>query len=92
MFSVAAGTQAWIHRIDRQPDLDSVGKEQNRNAVLVASTFLGAIVTGLLIVCIAKFMCSNKANASECLASSRLDVRPAATASVPKRLREILVL
>jgi hypothetical protein len=32
------------------------------------------------------------ANASECLASSRLDVRPAATASVPKRLREILVL
>ena len=53
MLLVAAGTQAWIQRIDHQPDLDAAGREQNRNAVLVASTFLGAIITGLLVVCIA---------------------------------------
>jgi len=53
MLLVVAGTQAWIQRIDHQPDLDSAGREQNRNAVLVASTFLGAIISGLLVVCIA---------------------------------------
>src|SRR3984957_13668902 len=53
MLLIAAGTQAWIQRIDHQPDLDSAGREQNRNAVLVASTFLGAIISGLLVVCIA---------------------------------------
>jgi hypothetical protein len=50
---IAAGTQSWIRRIDHQPDLDASGREQNRNAVLVASTFLGAILTGLLTICIA---------------------------------------
>jgi Tetratricopeptide repeat len=53
MLLVVAGTQSWIHRIDQQPDLDAAGREQNRNAVLVASTFLGSILSGLLIVCIA---------------------------------------
>jgi Ca2+/Na+ antiporter len=53
MLLIAAGTQAWIQRIDHQPDLDASGREQNRNAVLVASTFLGSILLGLLIICIA---------------------------------------
>ena len=41
MLLVVAGTQAWIQRIDHQPDLDSAGREQNRNAVLVGVDIFG---------------------------------------------------
>ena len=53
MLWVTAGTQSWIERIDKHPDLNAGGREQNKNAVLVVATFLGAILSGLLVVCIA---------------------------------------
>ncbi|HEY3901113.1 MAG TPA: hypothetical protein VGM54_21045 [Chthoniobacter sp.] len=53
MFGLVIGSQAWIQRIYQAADLDAGGREQNKNAVLVAVNYLGAIVTGLLVVCLA---------------------------------------
>jgi hypothetical protein len=53
MLWVTAGTRAWIERIVKHPDLNAAGREQNKNAVLVVATFLGIILSGLLVVCIA---------------------------------------
>jgi hypothetical protein len=47
------GTLVWLARIAAHPDLDASGREQNKNAVLVAATFLSTIGLGLMIVCLA---------------------------------------
>jgi tetratricopeptide (TPR) repeat protein len=62
--SVVAGMKMWIYRIDNRSDLDAAGKEQNRNAVLVGSTFFGSILTALLIVCIATVYVFQKGTAT----------------------------
>jgi hypothetical protein len=53
MTVIVAGAQHWLRSIDTQPDLDAAGRNQSQNGVLVASVFLGMVITGLVIVCVA---------------------------------------